>query len=496
MTGEPKMEHEDNSASAGEETTEKCQRSMPSRRPRKSILSTRRGEEQDQEERERLAELEIELQERCSELGLQLIKSNDPRSVPLGLNEYFLRLSDGSEDVDVRLSVEKSVVLKRFIVDLSRELWLLSDCAGIVQVDRGYIEVIIENADGAKSWSTYYIDDRLFSHPETPEARRHTGRISAVADTADLAVEISQPSALFSVLESRISPPPGLLYGTFGDEPTTLKVSGITLRDRQHGEKVLRAIAQSLSFDLEARFGRGFSLYPRFDWNSLRNGKRADDRGSGTVNPVRQPLKLTLNAYAREATSYYWHARKVENVPLAAYLGYYQVLEYHFQRYLHQDLIKLVRRRLKDPGLDIDNDHDLGRLMSAVGGALSRRNSELQQLTVTLSNCLDPENLAQFIANDESLSAHLTRKDGIPGIPTVPSNLAESSLVERVAERIHKLRCRIVHSKGESRGGEKILLLVPDSHAALSVKEDIKLVRFAAQAVIIASSDTLDLDRL
>ena len=491
------MEDEDNSASAGEETTEKCQRSMPSRRTRQSAALqevTRRREEQhrkDQEERGRLAELEIEFQERCSELGLQLIRSDDPRSAPLGLNEYFLRLSDGSEDVDVQLSVEKSVVLKRFIVDLSRELWLLSDCAGIVQVDRGYIEAIIENADGAKSWSTYDIDSRLFSHPET---RRRSGRISAVADTADLAVEISEPSALFSVLESRISPPPRLLSG-MSDELVTLKVSGITLRDRQHGEEVLRAIAQSLSFDLEARFGRGFSLYPRFDWNSLRNRKRADERGSGTVNPVRQPLKLTLNAYAREATSYYWHARKVESVPLAAYLGYYQVLEYHFQRYLHQDLIKLVRRRLKDPGLDIDSDHDLARLMSAVDGALRRRNSELQQLTVTLSNCLDPENLAQFIANDESLSTHLTRKDGIPGIPTVPSNLAESSLVERVAERIYKLRCRIVHSKGESRGNE-IFLLVPESHDALSVKEDIKLVRFVAQSVIIASSDTLDLDRL
>lgn len=446
------------------------------------------------------AVVRAELDTRCAELGLTLAPWGH-QSSPGQERALALHLSDGATETEIPLDLTKPSVLRQMVADLSSDLMLLPDHAGIVQMSRGYIEAIIEDVNARSGRGThlhynYRIDPRLCATQEPSHERvlRRAPREIVFAPTTEgMAVEISPPSALFATLDARLTPPEYL--GHYIEDLVTLKVCGVKLHDQAHGHAVLHSVARSCSIDLEARFDRGFVLAPRFDWEALWRHKSEGSTPQSRPEAVQQPLPLRLNAYADTAVSFYWDARKLESVPIHAYNAYYKVLEYHFQRYAADSAMRLLRRQMKDPCLDLSDDHDAAALVAALQDQMRKRNSKEELLTMTLASCLVPQDLAKFLASDAALTRHLSRRDILPGIPAIPKATRRDELVKRVAERLSKLRNQTVHAEGEIEDGQN-LVLVPGSPAALSVSEDVKLIRHCALKVIITSSGSLDLERL
>ncbi|WP_414941512.1 hypothetical protein [Amycolatopsis sp. cmx-11-51] len=456
---------------------------------------------QAREEAAQFSALGVALDARCAELGLKLTPWGDdtlgaPNLRPNRQLQRALHLSDGAGEMEMPLRLSSLGIVRQLTTDLSSDLMLLPEHAGIIQVSRGYIEAIIEDvhtrSGGGLRPSTYYIDQHLFASQDGV-FRRGPGEITFAPTEEGIAVEISRPSALFTALEARLSAPSP--YGDDWPELVTIKISGAKLHDRVHGHAVLKAVANSCSIGLEARFGRGFVLSPRFDWDGFweRGGARSVQRSRPEA--ARQPLPLMLNEYTSNALSYYWDARKLESTPIHAYNAYYKVLEYHFQRYAVESGIRLLRKQMRDPRIDLADDHDAAALLAAVQDQVRKRNSKEELLAMTLAICIEPHDMAKFIASDVALSRHLARRDVLAGVPAIPKATRRDELVKRVAERLSKLRNQTVHAEGDIEDGRN-LLLVPGTSAALSVSEDVKLIRHCALTVMIASSRPLDVERL
>ncbi|MCX2729485.1 hypothetical protein OOZ19_04485 [Saccharopolyspora sp. NFXS83] len=430
------------------------------------------------------------LKVQASDLGLNLSARSQPgRGLPgHGLS---LHLSDGARATEVPLRLEKSSSVSQFIDELSADLSLIPGYAGLIQIKKGYIEVIIEDIGSSHTSQRYGYSYTLPRQISGDVGLRKRASSGVTAKASQLTVEISSPSALFDGLGSRLCPPP-MDYFAY-DDYLTLKISGVKICDLPHGVKLLEEIGNSFSIDLDVRFGGGFSISPRFDWEKFwdRRNEGSASRVAGSL--IDQPLNLSMNKYDELATKYYWHGRRSESVPLAAFLAYYQVLEYYFQRYVREDAIKLTRINLKSPSFMVENDDNIARLIQIFEDEVRAKSSEQNKLTATMLNCVDPELLAGFISCDSILARHLGNKDRLPGVPTVPSKLSGEQLVERVSERIYRLRCQIVHAKGDARDG-KVVLLAPGTPEAVGVREDVKLVSHVAQAVMIASSTSIALD--
>jgi hypothetical protein len=72
----------------------------------------------------------------------------------------------------------------------------------------------------------------------------------------------------------------------------------------------------------------------------------------------------------------------------------------------------------------------------------------------------------------------------------IPLSNPANDLRGDVADRIYDIRCKIVHTKNDARGGE-VELLLPYSADAQELSIDIELVQHIAQSVLIAGSTPL-----
>ena len=106
--------------------------------------------------------------------------------------------------------------------------------------------------------------------------------------------------------------------------------------------------------------------------------------------------------------------------------------------------------------------------------------------------CTDPGLLRQFLEEDEDRKIFFQTKSKIFPCHVLPIATAATDLRADVAERIYDIRCKIVHTKSDSRDGS-VELLLPFSPEADQLSNDIALVQFIAQKVLIASSTALNM---
>ncbi|MEV6361350.1 hypothetical protein [Nocardia asteroides] len=390
----------------------------------------------------------------------------------------------------LRIRVDDAERIDRLLPDLEPRVQLLTHCHGIGWPGSGRAEVVIEDP-------CHPPDHRGYYHSSPHDFKRMSGsrivgygpiEISAADSRSGLAVEISDASEIIGELHASYRNTVEDLIEALPGPSQTLKISGICAGDIGEFERVVNEVALSFSFDLEVRFGIGFKVGRRPE---LRMTEETGIREIGK-DVLAVPLSMTMNSYDPEAASYYYHARRSESVPVAAFLGYYQVLEYYFRRFAMRSSIEVLRRSLKNPAFDVWSDGQLARLLSALSDELPDRTAERTQLRAVLTHAVDVGGLREFLDSVPGLVEHLRRKDRVPGIAAVTAKTADEELVNQVADRIHQLRCQIVHSKGEQKQGEAVRLL-PDSRAAALVREDVRVVRYLAMSVICASADRLAL---
>ncbi|QNH19275.1 hypothetical protein HEP73_00161 [Xanthomonas sp. GW] len=244
---------------------------------------------------------------------------------------------------------------------------------------------------------------------------------------------------------------------------------------------LLERLSNSVFFGIDVGTGAHFALL-----------RHASSRRRSRTNQQDAPIEYPKHEYDKAPMALYWYARSAEGMPLLQFLAYYQVIEYYYPVYYNADMSRRIRTILKHPSFRVDRDVDLSRVIAAFRGSRQGPASERDQLRATLKECLSPEDIKAFLGDDKERAAHfLTKSKGVTGCLINPDN-RQNDLAYQVAERIYDIRCKIVHTKGDSDDGD-IELLLPYSPEADRMHFEIDLARFIAHYVLIASSRRLEI---
>lgn len=262
----------------------------------------------------------------------------------------------------------------------------------------------------------------------------------------------------------------------------SLTIRGARIKHHDTTLRLLTSVSSAVFFDLDLRLGIVLQVARDPDRPVRRGQSRRAERTQGICFPRYQ--------YDHESISLYWYARSAVGMPLLRYLAFYQAIEFYFPLYSRADAARRVRNLLKNPGFNVNREHDIGRLLAIVqAGANKSFGDERSQLKATLRECLDAEGLQQFISDDADRLESLSSKNS--ELSRVRLNLdGNDDIREQVAERIYDIRCKIVHSKAISAEPE-VKLLLPFSREAESMGHDVALIEYVAQQVLVASSSPL-----
>jgi len=217
---------------------------------------------------------------------------------------------------------------------------------------------------------------------------------------ADVAVEISRRSPEIGALDLRT-----LEREAYRPWRPTLKILGLTPRRHDEALSTLEDAAAAFFFELDLK----------------RNIAMKLSRARVLTRPVRArsfhgaqaaPLSVPRRKYSNEAVSLYTYGRSASGMPLLQFLAFYQCIEYYFPQYWNAELIARMRRALNDPRFNPDEDPHVGRLLQIAGSRGRTGASEREQLRTTVDACVDPDEIAEFIGENEAALTELTMRSG------------------------------------------------------------------------------------
>lgn len=298
-------------------------------------------------------------------------------------------------------------------------------------------------------------------------------RLKIESPTQPCSIEFSEASDVFLSIGRTVPMPPRRL----NNSTITLKIRGISAQGHDETLQRFEDIVGAVFFDLDLRYGIHVALtrqMVRLPSNGLRNRTL---EGAPTFPRLRYPA---------EALSLYWYGRSASGMPLLQFLAYYQVLEYFFPMYYRQHALRRMRQEITDPRFNATDDGHLAKLLNIIApdGRISIA-SERDQLKATISGCVDEATLRSFLEEDEGRIELLKNKKALKGIPTVVDDGHRGSLLDQAAERIYKIRCRVVHAKADG-GDSNSELLLPSGPEADSLHVDVEVLQYLAQKAIVA----------
>jgi hypothetical protein len=303
--------------------------------------------------------------------------------------------------------------------------------------------------------------------PPSRIVRSRKWRIAVERD--DLRIEISSASEWFRGL-----------FGYSALRPvTTLKIVGMTSRSTNNTSEQMQKLSDSLFFDLDVRYG--FSM-------ELSRVSHVPLRMSPTLHG--SPPEFPRNKYQAQPLALYRYGRAALGLPLLSFLAYYQVLEFFFPIFTHEEITRRVRQTLANPRFDPTDEVSLLRLISAVKPGARASVSEREQLRSTIRRCLDSDQLESLVTSSNVRAHFCERPQSIQKLDVLRPD-SGTDIRDQVADRIYDIRCRIVHTKSDG-GDSAVDLLLPSSPEARSLSPDVELVRLAAQEAIIVSATPLD----
>lgn len=405
------------------------------------------------------------LAERCKTAGIRLEEVAAPDEEPrlrvgmkCGRNTRWLGLwSDESINQLLSIPFEKFVYL--------------SDLEAICSYSDGTIEAAIRPlAPAFAPTSSMY--RRLFGFDSpTDQFNFESAKIFVPATQEGLpSIEISPASEVFN----RLSRWPGRLR-------MTLKIAGCHATTHDSALALLNKVAGSVLFQLDLLTDVPIGL------------ERERRRFGGGRRPKQNPSQATELQYPKTQfdnapLSLYWYARSAAGMPLLQFLAFYQVIEFYFPIYSQSAAQRKLKAILKDPTFRGDRDTDIARLLAAIH--ISRNGAfgdERSQLRATLVECSDSDALRQFLESDAERKDFFLNKAKSSPYHKIPLANHSADLRSDAADRIYDIRCKIVHTKTDSRDGD-VELLLPFSPEAEQLSFDIELVQHLAQLVLVAGS--------
>ncbi|MEY9867271.1 hypothetical protein ABIE66_002650 [Peribacillus sp. B2I2] len=295
----------------------------------------------------------------------------------------------------------------------------------------------------------------------------------------------SKELAVFSSLKSMVS-----LDRMMG-RVITLQIKGIDVSTHEEALQYLLKISNSLFFQIS------HYLYFPMKLRNERINRRDRVRHHLKVDEFQSPLSNSVilkYEYDNEPMSLYIHGRNSSDLPLNQFLSFYQTIEYYFPIYSNIEAKQKIKRLLKDPLFDPNNDTKLTKILSIVQANRSGEiGDERSQLKATVKHCIEDMDLREFILENVERKEYFEKNNGKKlSACTINVKGKNNDIVNEVCERIYDIRCRIVHKKANGYDGEMIL---PYSSENKYIKHDINLVEFVAQKVLIDNSRPLNLSR-
>jgi hypothetical protein len=261
----------------------------------------------------------------------------------------------------------------------------------------------------------------------------------------------------------------------------TLKLSGCAVKTHDSALALLNKVAGAVFFQLDL-----LADIPM----TLERERRRPPGGRGYRRSLNEAVNLQYpkTEFDSAPLSLYWYGRSADNMPLLQFLAYYQVIEFYFPIYSQSEAQRKLKLILKDPVFRGDRDTDIARLLAAIhvsrGGGFG---DERSQLRAVVTECIDASDLRNFLDGSDARKEFYTAKS--KGLPynKIPLANPTADLRNDVAERIYDIRCKIVHTKADSRDAS-VDLLLPFSKDADQLATDIELIQYLARLVLVAGS--------
>ncbi|MDO9116051.1 MAG: hypothetical protein Q7U63_19905 [Polaromonas sp.] len=349
----------------------------------------------------------------------------------------------------------------------------LSDLEAICSYSDGTIEAGVRYAgNGIAPMGSMY--RRLFG-ADRPEDFDLAAAKMVIAPQQDGLphIEISQASPVFQTL-SRAA----------GTRRLTLKLSHCRVTTHDSALALLQKIAGSVLFQVDLMVDIPITL----ERERRRPALSRRVRRAGSPPELQYPQTQFESA----PLSLYWYGRSAAGMPLLQFLAFYQVVEFFFPIYSQSEAHRKLKAILKDPTFRGDRDTDIARLLAAIHVSRSGAyGDERSQLRATLFECTDSDAVRRFLEEDEGRKDFFQTKAKSLPYHKLPLANPSADLRGDVAERVYDIRCKIVHTKTDSRDGS-VELLLPFTPEAEQLTFDIELVQYLAQRVLIASSTPLN----
>lgn len=271
----------------------------------------------------------------------------------------------------------------------------------------------------------------------------------------------------------------------------TLQIRGIDVSTHEEALQYLLKISNSLLFQIN------HYSYSPMKLRNERINRRERARQRLKADEVQSPLTnsaILKYEYDNEPMSLYMHGKSSSDIPLNSFLSFYQTIEYYFPIYSNAEAKQRIKRLLKDPHFDPNNDTKLTKILSIVQANRSGEiGDERSQLKATVKHCIEDTELREFILDNEERKEYFEKNNGKKlSACIINLKVKNNDIVNEVCERIYDIRCRIVHKKANGYDGE---LILPYSSEIKNIKHDISLVEFVAQKVLIDNSRPLNLFR-
>ncbi|GAA3057459.1 hypothetical protein GCM10017562_22880 [Streptomyces roseofulvus] len=240
-------------------------------------------------------------------------------------------------------------------------------------------------------------------------------------------------------------------------------------------ETAAEPLVASLLYELDVR--NHLNMRPP-KWPS-----QADRRRPANAEQPEQIVRFPEVAIEPEISVLFRFAGSATENPPLAFLSYYQVLESFFPAAGRRSALKKIERELTNPLFNRHNDKHLMRLLNV--GESAATASEAAHLKMLLDEFVRGDILADFFKENQ-WGKHFTKQGPIKGIEeNINLDNRQTPLTHQVAERVYRIRNRIVHAKDDPKYQETPALL-PQSDEAESLWPDIDLVRLLVCEVILS----------
>ncbi|MBD2294844.1 hypothetical protein H6G06_15470 [Anabaena sphaerica FACHB-251] len=437
-----------------------------------------------------------EILDRCNKANLQTEQIN-PATISDGI---IVKLKAGRDTKNLTI---KDVDIAKLLLSIPFEnIHSISKYQAFYSPEDSYIEASIRfgggNLLGSLATKTFY--NRLrsalkiptVSHDEDSEEFDPKHEISDESrikikfsedQTENIKLSIGSSTNIFSVLEAIRLPESSLLKRIKLPEVLTFRIDGVDVSRHDYAQNILEKVANAVFFQLDML--TGISMYLSIEKDTQNKYSRYR----------KNYLVFHTYEYDTDAMSLYWYASTAKEMPLLQYLGYYQVIEFYFPKFSAQKASELIKRTFKDPSFHQNTDGKVHGLIEELKPLLKDKDYEINEqeaLKAAIEHSLSNQELINFFKEYPERTDFFKTKYKEITSEKISVESQNADIINETANRIYKIRCKIVHTKSSQKSSKPDIIL-PFSKEAQKLGYDIELVQFIARKVLIACSKPLTL---